>query len=92
MRGGLRLQEAGLPVGAAGAGTGLRRHGGERAASEFDYVSGFAGDFLQSADCWSDHRGRDLLFPDAHHHAMVATTTAASGSVNAIRELNAIKL
>ena len=28
MCGGLRLQEAGLPVGAAGAGSSLRRHGG----------------------------------------------------------------
>ena len=91
-RGGLRLQEAGLPDGAAGAGAGLRRHGGERAASEFDYVSGFAGDLLQPADRRSDHGGGDLLFHPAHHHPLVATAarftrsrTSAAGSLNAAK-------
>ena len=91
-RGGLRLQEAGLPVGAAGAGAGLRRHGGERAASEFDYVSGIAGDLLQSADRRSDHGGGDLLFYSAHHHPLVEAipwTTCRSAAT--ARGLNALR-
>ena len=91
-RGGLRLQEAGLPVGAAGAGAGLRRHGGERAASEFDYVSGFAGDFLQSADRRSDHGGGDLLFYSAHHHPLVeAIPWTTCRSATTARGLNALR-
>ena len=85
----LRLQEARLPAGAAGARPGAGRPRGERAAPEPDHVAGVAGDLLHAAHRRRHHAVAIFFFLLPRDHPVVAAAPGftcaridAAGRVN----------